>query len=195
VMAGVPLGICSIGSSAGIRGMLPKSASHWPFLDLYPSMRVLMRLVLRVSVPHHCCRARALLPLPGIPSADRGCLWAAGGECSERCSIFLVRQNALPSWHATKADAVVDDPLQLINGMPRAKRSHGITPAGRQRLSEMMKQRWAERRKHGTRSAAKKTGKGHLRRRRDRLTPAGRRKLSLMMKRRWAERRKQTKAA
>jgi len=92
------------------------------------------------------------------------------------------------------AIAALDGGSTSVNGMPREKRTHGITPAGRKRLSEMMKQRWAERRKHGTRSAAKKTGKGHLRRRRDRLTPAGRRKLSLMMKKRWAERRKQQKA-
>lgn len=26
---------------------------------------------------------------------------------------FLVRQNAFPSWHTTKSDAIVDDPLQL----------------------------------------------------------------------------------
>jgi len=81
-----------------------------------------------------------------------------------------------------------------VNGMPGAKRTHRLTPAGRKRLSEMMKQRWADRRKRSTGSAARKTGKVQLRRRRNRLTPAGRRKLSLMMKRRWAERRKQKKA-
>jgi hypothetical protein len=79
-----------------------------------------------------------------------------------------------------------------VNDIPRTKRTHGITPAGRRRLSEMMRQRWAERRKRGAGSAVstKKAGKGQLRRRRNRLTPAGRRKLSLMMKRRWAERRR-----
>ena len=82
-----------------------------------------------------------------------------------------------------------------VNSMPRAKRTHGITPAGRKRISDMMKKRWAERRKRSTGSAVspRKAGKVQLRRRRNRLTPAGRRKLSLMMKRRWAERRKQQK--
>jgi hypothetical protein len=81
-----------------------------------------------------------------------------------------------------------------VNGIPRTKCTHGLTPAGRRRLSEMMKQRWAERRKRGTRSVAspEKAGKVRLRRRANRLTPAGRRKLSLMMKKRWAERRKKT---
>jgi len=82
-----------------------------------------------------------------------------------------------------------------VNGIPRTKLTHGLTPAGRRRLSEMMKQRWAERRKRGTASAASPTKAGKFQRRKDRLTPAGRRKLSLMMKRRWAERRKRTKAA
>jgi len=83
--------------------------------------------------------------------------------------------------------------ITSVDGMPTAKRTNRLTPAGRRRLSEMMKQRWAERRKRSTGVAAGKTAKVRPRRRKNRLTPAGRRKLSLMMKRRWAERRKRKK--
>ena len=72
------------------------------------------------------------------------------------------------------------------------KRSHRLTPAGRRRLSQMMKKRWAERRKQNTRRGVTSTsrGKAQVRRRRNRLTPAGRKRLSEMMKARWAARRK-----
>jgi hypothetical protein len=63
------------------------------------------------------------------------------------------------------------------------KKRGALTAAGRRKLSELMKARWAARRKAaGTRKApsVKKGG----------LTPAGRRKLSQLMKARWAARRK-----
>ena len=91
------------------------------------------------------------------------------------------------------AIAALDTDLSSsANGMRRAKRTHLLTPAGRRRLSEMMKRRWAERRKSGGGPLAgkRRAGKVQLRRRKSGLTPAGRRKLSLMMKKRWAERRK-----
>jgi Spy/CpxP family protein refolding chaperone len=62
-----------------------------------------------------------------------------------------------------------------------ATRKGGLTPAARRRLSQLMKARWAARRKvAGTKTArvAKKAA----------LTPAGRRKLSQLMKARWARR-------
>jgi hypothetical protein len=66
---------------------------------------------------------------------------------------------------------------------PKAKRAKaassrkrgGITPAGRKRLSEMMKKRWAERKK--------KTA-----RKRPAMSAAARKKLSALMKARWAGR-------
>src|SRR6059058_2245570 len=64
-----------------------------------------------------------------------------------------------------------------------AKKKGALTAAGRRKLSELMKARWAARRKTaGTKKApsAKKGG----------LTPAGRRRLSQLMKARWAARRK-----
>ena len=64
-----------------------------------------------------------------------------------------------------------------------AKKKGALTAAGRRKLSQLMKARWAARRKTaGTKKApsAKKGG----------LTPAGRRRLSQLMKARWAARRK-----
>lgn len=59
----------------------------------------------------------------------------------------------------------------------RTRKSGGITAAGRRRLSEMMKQRWAERKK----KAAPK---------RKPMSAASRQRLSEMMKKRWLERKK-----
>jgi len=68
-----------------------------------------------------------------------------------------------------------------------------LTTAGRQKLSELMRRRWAAKRRAGGSSsstgqsqntqAAKKSSSGNL-------TPAGRKKLSEMMKKRWAEKRR-----
>jgi hypothetical protein len=65
-----------------------------------------------------------------------------------------------------------------------AKRRGGITAAGRRRLSQAMKRRWAERR------IGKTTGKASAPKRRGGLTAAGRKKLSEAMKKRWAEKKK-----
>jgi hypothetical protein len=64
-----------------------------------------------------------------------------------------------------------------------AKKKGALTAAGRKRLSELMKARWAARRKAGGTKAAPSAKKGGL-------TPAGRRRLSQLMKARWAARRK-----
>jgi hypothetical protein len=58
-----------------------------------------------------------------------------------------------------------------------------LTAAGRRKLSELMKARWAAKRKGGGTKAAASAKKGGL-------TPAGRRRLSQLMKARWAARRK-----
>jgi hypothetical protein len=72
-------------------------------------------------------------------------------------------------------------------GLTKSHRQRrGLTAAGRRRLSEAMKRRWAERR------AGKQRNKAKTPKRRGGLTPAGRKKLSEAMKRRWAERRKST---
>ena len=66
---------------------------------------------------------------------------------------------------------------------------HGLTPAGRRRLSESMKRRWAARRRAGIASAGT-TASAAPKRKRGGLTAAGRRRLSEMMKKRWAEKKK-----
>ena len=63
------------------------------------------------------------------------------------------------------------------------KRRGGITAAGRKRLSEMMKKRWAERK-----AKARTTGSRHM-------SAAVRRRLSELMKARWAERRRKARKA
>jgi hypothetical protein len=64
-----------------------------------------------------------------------------------------------------------------------AKKKGALTAAGRRKLSELMKARWAARRKSGGTKPAPSAKKGGL-------TPAGRRRLSQLMKARWAARRK-----
>ena len=58
-----------------------------------------------------------------------------------------------------------------------SRKRGGITPAGRKRLSEMMKKRWAERKKKAVRK-------------RKPMSAAARTKLSALMKARWTERKK-----
>ena len=70
----------------------------------------------------------------------------------------------------------------------QAKR-RGLTPAGRRRLSEKMKARWAARRKSAVRPAAKQP------RGRRTMSPAARKRISMMMKKRWAARRGAAKKA
>ena len=67
---------------------------------------------------------------------------------------------------------------------PTPTRKKGaLTAAGRRKLSELMKARWAARRKSGGTKAAASAKKGGL-------TAAGRKRLSQLMKARWAARRK-----
>ena len=71
---------------------------------------------------------------------------------------------------------------------PKQPKKRGLTPAGRRRLSAMMKARWAARRKPPAKPAPTKT------RARRTMSPAARKRISAMMKKRWAERRKAKKA-
>ena len=74
------------------------------------------------------------------------------------------------------------------------KRSGSFTPAGRKRLSEAMKKRWAERSvSTGTsRKTAAAVTTATQAKKRSGLTAAGRKRLSQAMKKRWAERRKKS---
>jgi len=90
-----------------------------------------------------------------------------------------------------KALEALEGAFTSFRGRPTGKRrTHRRTSEGRRRLSLMMKQRWAERRKRISGSAVGARKAGKVQRRKGGLTPAGRRKLSLMMKKRWAERKK-----
>jgi len=67
-----------------------------------------------------------------------------------------------------------------------AKKKGALTAAGRRRLSQLMKARWAARRKAGGTQKTSRRKKGVL-------TAAGRKRLSELMKARWAARRKGSK--
>src|SRR5215471_12239110 len=65
-------------------------------------------------------------------------------------------------------------------------RTGGITAAGRKRLSEAMKRRWAERRAKSTKAATSLASKASKRtKKRGGISAAGRKRLSEMMKKRW----------
>jgi hypothetical protein len=76
-------------------------------------------------------------------------------------------------------------------GRGRGRRG-GLSAEGRRKISEMMKARWAARRKAGG-AAATPAAKPAKAARKNRLSPAGRRAISEAMKRRWADRRKTKK--
>jgi hypothetical protein len=67
------------------------------------------------------------------------------------------------------------------------KRSGGLTPAGRRKLSESMKRRWAQ--KRGSTKASTSGVAVAKPKKRGVLTAAGRKRLSEAMKKHWAERR------
>jgi hypothetical protein len=81
----------------------------------------------------------------------------------------------------------------VVAAQPRAGRRGGLTPAGRKKISDMMKARWAARRltvQAGAPAKSAKPAKAAKPAGRGRLSPAGRKAISEAMKRRWAERRK-----
>jgi hypothetical protein len=67
---------------------------------------------------------------------------------------------------------------------PSQAKKRGLTPAGRRRLSAMMKARWAARRKAAAKPAAKKTSGRRT------MSPAARKKIADAQRARWAARRK-----
>jgi hypothetical protein len=82
---------------------------------------------------------------------------------------------------ATAASRATD---VVAKAAPKLAKKRGLTPAGRRRLSAMMKTRWAARRKEAAKPAPTKT------RARRTMSPAARKRISAMMKKRWAARRK-----
>jgi len=84
----------------------------------------------------------------------------------------------------------VGRPPASAGGSRRTGRGGGLTPAGRRRLSEAMKRRWAQRRRGITGPAKVSPRSATKPKKRGGITAAGRKKLSEAMKRRWAERRR-----
>ncbi len=68
------------------------------------------------------------------------------------------------------------------------KRRGQLTPAGRRKLSESMKRRWAQRRGANTAASPSASASGTKKRRG--ITAAGRKKLSEAMKARWREKKR-----
>jgi hypothetical protein len=73
---------------------------------------------------------------------------------------------------------------------PTERRGRGLTPAGRRKLSEAMKQRWAKRKGAAAVSKAKVSTATPKPKKTAGITAAGRKKLSDAMKKRWAERKR-----
>ena len=85
--------------------------------------------------------------------------------------------------------SAIERALAALNGIevtieakassPATRKRHGITPAGRRRLSLALKQRWAAKRASTAVPAKAASRKGGM-------TPEGRRKLAAAMRQRWA---------
>lgn len=69
-------------------------------------------------------------------------------------------------------------------------RGRGLTPAGRRKLSEAMKQRWAKRKGTAAVPKAKVATVAAKSKKTAGISAAGRKKLSEAMKKRWAERKR-----
>ena len=77
----------------------------------------------------------------------------------------------------------------IAKAAPKQSKRRGLTPAGRRRLSAMMKARWAARRKQAAKPAPKQT------RGRRTMSPAARKKIAEAQRKRWAARKKAAKAS
>ena len=90
----------------------------------------------------------------------------------------------------TTAKARVGRPPASAGTSP-VRRAGGITPAGRRKLAEAMRRRWAERR--GAPSTSKASAKAtsvNKPKKRGGITPAGRKRLAAAMRKRWAEKKR-----
>jgi hypothetical protein len=72
---------------------------------------------------------------------------------------------------------------------PKQSKKRGLTPAGRRRLSAMMKARWAARRKQVAKPAPRKTSGRRT------MSAAARKKIAAAQRKRWAAQKKATKAS
>jgi hypothetical protein len=82
-------------------------------------------------------------------------------------------------------------PGSVAKKVQTERRGRGLTPAGRRKLSESMKQRWAQRR--GPASASKATASVAAKttpRKSGGMSAEGRKRISEAMKKRWAEKKR-----
>ena len=125
--------------------------------------------------------------------------WAIGGlereivMTRERLSALTAQANALraklPGGTRQAAATVGSEAAGTVAASStRTRRRRKMSPEARQRISEMMTKRWAERRKTTGTNEAKPR-----KRKRGGISPEGRKRISEMMKKRWAERRKAAK--
>jgi hypothetical protein len=82
------------------------------------------------------------------------------------------------------AGAATSTPTPTAKFVPTQAKRRGLTPAGRKRLSEMMKKRWAARRKAAVKTAPKKTSGRRT------MSAAARKKIAEAQRKRWAAQKK-----
>jgi hypothetical protein len=93
---------------------------------------------------------------------------------------------AIAALEAIGADAMIKPQSQPA---PMKNRGRRLTPAGRKRISAMMKARWAARRKAASKPAPKQTSGRRT------MSPAARKKIAEAQRKRWAAQRKAAKTA
>jgi hypothetical protein len=91
---------------------------------------------------------------------------------------------ALEALDSTDASISRGRPATTAKAAPKQPRKRGLTPAGRKRLSALMKARWAARRKAAAKPAPKPA------RGRRRMSAAARKKIAEAQKARWAAQKK-----
>jgi hypothetical protein len=79
-------------------------------------------------------------------------------------------------------DGTETAPTPAAKAVPKQSKRRGLTPAGRRRISEMMKARWAARRKQAAKPTSTKKGAHKP------MSAATKKRLSLLAKARWAAR-------
>jgi hypothetical protein len=101
-------------------------------------------------------------------------------------------ERALTALREVDAEAESSEPAEAVAASPRkATKKGGMTPAGRRRLSEALKRRWAAR-KAGTGPAPNATASAKSAtsaKKKGGMTPEGRKRLSEALRKRWAAKR------
>ena len=97
--------------------------------------------------------------------------------------------NALESLDSTGSTVARRGRPAADQAAPQQRRARRLTAAGRKRLSEMMKKRWAERRKKAGKPAPKQS------RSRRRMSADARKKIAEAQRKRWAAKKKAAKKA